>query len=98
MKRQQTALETKTIIAATTCIHEVHSTIARRPFHPVQSRLSLWPKLRAMMHYTCTSCPPESDSLHDDVRQGRISEPDRKEPEREEKNPPSNGLLVVSNW
>ena len=35
----------------------------------------------------------ESDNLHEDVRQGRIPD-ERKEIDRDEKNPPSNGEAV----
>lgn len=34
----------------------------------------------------------ESESLHEDVRQGRLSD-DHREADREENNPPSNGVL-----
>lgn len=37
---------------------------------------------------------PESESLHEDVRQGRIDQDDR-DGEREENNPPSNGNPAV---
>ena len=37
--------------------------------------------------------PPESDNLHEDVRQGRIPD-ERKEVDRDEKNPPSNGRYM----
>ena len=36
----------------------------------------------------------ESDNLHEDVRQGRIPD-ERKEIDRDEKNPPSNGEAIV---
>ena len=35
----------------------------------------------------------ESESLHEDVRQGRLSD-DHREADREENNPPSNGVLM----
>ena len=45
-----------------------------------------------MMSATC-SVSPESESLHEDVRQGRLSD-DHREGDREENNPPSNGTCL----
>jgi len=39
------------------------------------------------------SVAPESESLHEDVRQGRLSD-DHREGDREENNPPSNGTCL----
>ena len=44
----------------------------------------------------------ESDSLHEDVREGRLSassaEEQRLEGEKEERNPPSNGVIINDHY